>query len=504
MFGKTLTIGINGVDTSVVEVETDISNGLPGFDVTGNMSVVVKEAKERVRIALKNSGIKLGMGRITVNMSPANIRKDGTHFDLAIAISILVATGLINQEELEGTFFTGELTLEGEVIGVRGILPITIEALECGGRRIIVPKANALEGATVAGIEVIGVENLRQCIDYIKGRELISSQEYVEEPEPEEVLDFADIKGQKVLKRGMMVAAAGRHNMLIYGPPGSGKSMAARRMNGILSPLTEKESLEISKLYSIAGLLDSNTCKISKRPFRAPNYLISRSAFCGGGVVVQPGEISLAQSGVLFMDEFNLFSREVLEALRTPLETGVARIERSSYVYEYGADFLLIAAMNPCRCGYYPDRSRCNCTDFEVKKHLGKISKPILERIDIYINADRITYNDVITKEDKYTTEYMKNAVAKAVEVQRQRFTGTDISYNCAIPGNMLDTYCVLEEAARNIISQLFDKKGLSVRSYGKILKVARTIADLEGNEKITEEDLCEALGYKNMEVFDA
>ena len=504
MFGKTLTAGINGINTTMIEVEADVSQGLPGFEITGNMSAVGREARERVRIALKNVGIKLPPSKITINLSPANVYKSGTHYDLAIVVAILEAIGVLQREQTENYLFAGEVSLDGGINPIRGALPLTIEAKNGGVNNIILPAANAKEGAVVGGINVIGVSNLQECMELLLGRRNITPTIADCDTGEAEYDDFVDIKGQRNLKRAMLVAAAGMHNMLIYGPPGAGKSMAARRMAGIMPVMTKEESLEVSKLYSISGLLNSELAYISNRPFRSPHASISKAAFCGGGNPPVPGEISLAQSGILFMDEFNLFSNDVIESLRVPLETGVARIQRSNGSYEYGANCLLVAAMNPCKCGFYPDMNKCSCSEADIKRHLGKISRPILERIDIFVNAERISYSESQYSDDEYNTENMRRMVEAAIQIQKTRFAGTDIRYNSGIPDKKMDEMCVMDNDARELIKQVYDKYSISLRTYFKILKVARTIADLDNNEKISFANICEAVSYKNMEVFNA
>lgn len=503
MIGKSYSAAIIGTRAELIEVEADIAPGLPSFDMTGNLGATAKEAKERVRTALRNSDIHLNPSRITVNMSPANLRKEGPHFDLSVAISLLCAIGYIETTAIKGMIFVGELSLDGRVNPVKAVLPMTICALENQFTHIVVPYDNCKEAACIKGINVIGITSLNQCIDWIKGN--LPIEPTIKEntsTEKSSDFDFSDIKGQTVLKRAAMVAAASMHNMLIFGPPGTGKSMVAMRVPDILPDLSFEESLDISKIYSISGLLNNENSIITSRPFRRPHYTITKAAFCGGGINPTPGELSLASRGVLFLDELNLFSKDVLESLRVPLETGEVSIVRNSAECVYPADFMMVGAMNPCKCGYYPDRSKCKCSEMDVKRHLGKISKPIMDRIDIYVNATRVTYSEINNNDaDIYTTIYMKKKVRNAVKIQNKRYKEQNFSFNSQIPANQIKAFCKMSEEAERIIERVYDNYDLSARSYNKILKVARTIADIEEHEYIELSDISEAISYKAMEV---
>lgn len=498
MLGKALSASLCGISASVISVEADVAAGIPYFDIIGNLSCNAREGRDRVRNALRNAGYKLPPAKIVVNMAPAEVRKDGTHFDLAIAMAVLRAYGAVEDVSVR-TLYIGELSLSGEVYAAAGVLPMIIGAMEEGIARCYVPMQNLNEAMSVPGMEIIGVSSLKECVEYeSRIREYKPPTISPRDETQEEVLDFADIKGQYALKRSILVSASAMHNMLIFGPPGTGKSMAAMRVPGILPPLSFKESLEISKLYSISGLLDNENCLITSRPFRSPHYTITRAAFCGGGRRALPGEISLAQSGVLFLDEINLFSPEVVDALREPLETGRIRISRQSASCTYMADGLLVAAMNPCRCGFYPDRNRCSCSDSEVRQFIGKVSKPVMDRIDIFVNAQRVSYDEICADDAKdYTTKAMKEQVQRVRDIQKERFKGEDFLLNSAIPSDRINRYCRAEREGENLLKQAYERYNLSIRSYNKIRKVARTIADIEGHDTIMCPDICEAIGYK-------
>lgn len=501
MVGKAFSAAISGVEAQLVEVEADIAAGIPSFDLTGNLGGTAKEARERVRTALRNSKIHLNPSRITVNMAPANVRKDGPHFDLAIAVAVLCAGGVVLQSAVKDTLIAGELGLDGDVNAVNATLPMIICAQEAGLRRCIVPESNATEGEFIAGIDVIGVKSLAECVEYLRGdRELLPVRVKNYETSSDTYdIDFGDIRGQRSLKRAVTVAAAGMHNLLMVGPPGSGKTMTAERIPTILPPLTYKQQMEVWRIYSVAGLWDS-TATMGKRPFRAPHHTVTPSAMAGGGRSPMPGEMSLSQHGVLFLDELNLFGSQTVEVLRQPLENGYIRIDRVGKSIEYPADFMLVAAINPCRCGYYPDRRRCNCTPADIKQHFGHISRPIMDRIDICIQAPAIRYEDIEGGgHDKYDSSHMREMVGSAYERQKDRYAGCEFVFNSEIPAKEVNKYCTMESEAVQLMKKIYDSHGLSARSYYKILKVARTIADIDGNELITAANISEAVGYKTM-----
>jgi magnesium chelatase family protein len=507
MLSKIFSCATYGIDAYIVEVETNCEKNIPGFIIVGLPDNAVKESRERVIAAIKNSGFDFQLKKITVNLAPADIKKEGSSFDLPVAVGLLAANEKISSNDWFGdTIFLGELSLDGNLRPIKGALPIAAEARKKGMKKIILPIESAKEAAIVEGIDVYGVQSLFEVVELINGEKvkekIIVNKEEIFSQINLYQIDFSDVKGQENVKRALEIAAAGAHNILMIGPPGSGKTMLAKRLPTILPPLTFEEALETTKIHSVAGILSRDKALITERPFRSPHHTTSDAALVGGGSFPRPGEVSFAHHGVLFLDELPEFKKNVLEVLRQPIEDGKVVVSRSKMSLEFPANFMLAAAMNPCPCGFYSDPTKeCTCTPLQIQKYMSKISGPLLDRIDIHIEVPAVKYKELSTTVKSELSANIRDRVIKAREIQLKRFSKFKNIFNNADMGSKeVRQYCFLDNTGSEILKMAMTKLGLSARAYDRILKVSRTIADLDNSENILPQHISEAIQYRSLD----